>query len=174
MANDNIKPISSFPQAAAGGLIDRRAFLQAGVVLGVGGASVGMGATALVAETIPPSMLIPGTPMSAYGVPSKYEASVQRLLKKRAVNVSPGTGSSRTPLHRLNGIVTPNGLHFERHHNGVPDIDPTAHRLLIHGLVERPLTFTVDALLRYPTVRRDPWSGVLRGVDRCAARTAAG
>ena len=154
MANDRVKPIASFPQAAAGGLIDRRAFLQAGAMLGAGGATMGLGATALAAETIPPGMLIPGTPMSAYGMPSKYEASVQRLLKKRPVNVSPGTGSSRTPLHRLNGIVTPNGLHFERHHNGVPDIDPTTHRLLVHGLVERPLTFTIDALLRYPTISR--------------------
>jgi sulfane dehydrogenase subunit SoxC len=54
----------------------------------------------------------------------------------------------------LKGTLTPNGLHFERHHSGVPDIDPAAHRLLIHGKVRRPLTFTLDALLRYPTVSR--------------------
>src|SRR5215831_14684324 len=50
--------------------------------------------------------------------------------------------------------MTPNGLHFERHHSGVPDIDPAQHALLLHGLVRRPLKFSVEALLRYPTVSR--------------------
>ena len=63
-----------------------------------------------------------------------------------------GSGGSRTPLEALDGMITPSGLHFERHHSGVPDIDPAKHRLLIHGLVQRPLTFTVEALLRYPMV----------------------
>ena len=47
----------------------------------------------------------------------------------------------RTPLQFLEGMITPNGLHFERSHNGIPDIDPDQHRLLIHGLVKRPLIF---------------------------------
>jgi sulfane dehydrogenase subunit SoxC len=54
----------------------------------------------------------------------------------------------------LFGSITPNGLHFERHHNGIPEIDPDAHRLLIHGLVKRPLVFTVEALSRYPMESR--------------------
>ena len=54
----------------------------------------------------------------------------------------------------LEGIITPSGLHYERHHNGVPDIDPATHRLLIYGLVERPLEFSIDALMRYPRVSR--------------------
>ena len=65
-----------------------------------------------------------------------------------------GTGSSRTPLESLEGIITPSSLHFERHHNGVPDIDPGQHQVLIHGLVERPLIFSMDALARYPMVSR--------------------
>jgi sulfane dehydrogenase subunit SoxC len=65
-----------------------------------------------------------------------------------------GSGASRTPLERLEGIVTPSSLHFERHHNGVPDIDPDQHQLLIHGLVRRPLVFSMAALLRYPAVSR--------------------
>ena len=64
--------------------------------------------------------------------------------------MAPGNGVSWTPLHDLEGTITPNGLHFERHHNGVPEIDPKRHQLLIHGLVERPLMFSVDNLLRYP------------------------
>lgn len=152
--NDRIKTaVAKYPPAAAGGLLDRRTFLAAGMFTS-GSALLLTPASSLAAESVPLSMRTPGTPMSAYGRPSKYEEAVQRLLKKRAVNVSPGTGSSRTPLHRLNGIVTPNGLHFERHHNGVPDIDPAQHKLLIHGLVGRPLTFTVDALMRYPTISR--------------------
>ena len=50
----------------------------------------------------------------------------------------------------LDGVITPSGLHFERHHNGVPDIDPDRHELLIHGLVRRPLAFSLQTLLRYP------------------------
>jgi sulfane dehydrogenase subunit SoxC len=65
-----------------------------------------------------------------------------------------GSGVSFTPHERLHGTITPNSLHFERHHSGVPAIDPDAHKLLIHGAVRRPLTFTVDALMRYPTVTR--------------------
>ena len=50
----------------------------------------------------------------------------------------------------LEGTITPAGLHFERHHNGVPDIDPGQHELFIHGMVKRPLAFSLDALMRYP------------------------
>jgi sulfane dehydrogenase subunit SoxC len=54
----------------------------------------------------------------------------------------------------LQGAITPNGLHFERSHSGIPDIDPSQHRLLIHGLVKRPLVFTMDTLSRYPMESR--------------------
>lgn len=67
---------------------------------------------------------------------------------------APGNGVSWTPLHRLQGTITPNGLHYERHHNGVPDIDPQHHRLLIHGLVRQPRIFSTAALLRYPMQSR--------------------
>ena len=97
-------------------------------------------------------MKAPGTHMSAYGQPSKYEADVQRVVGGTPNVV--GSGVSFTPHHRLHGTITPNSLHFERHHSGVPDIDPKRHQLLIHGAVKRSLTFTVDALLRYPTVTR--------------------
>jgi len=65
-----------------------------------------------------------------------------------------GSGSSRTPLEFLEGMITPNSLHFERNHSGVPDIPPTQHRLVIHGLVRRPLTFELEALTRYPLISR--------------------
>ena len=97
-------------------------------------------------------MKTPGLPLRAYGERSAHEAGVQR-----AVGATPGTtgtGGSRTPLESLEGIITPSSLHFERHHNGVPDIDPDQHQVLIHGLVERPLIFSMDALARYPMVSR--------------------
>jgi sulfane dehydrogenase subunit SoxC len=62
--------------------------------------------------------------------------------------------SSRTPLHDTYGIITPSSLHFERHHSGVPEIDPSIHTLTIHGLVDRPLVFGVDELKRLPSVSR--------------------
>ncbi|HTD89089.1 MAG TPA: sulfite dehydrogenase [Burkholderiales bacterium] len=62
--------------------------------------------------------------------------------------------NARTPLHVINGTVTPNGLHFVVAQSGAPDIDPNTHRLLIHGMVKRPLMFTLDALERYPMVSR--------------------
>lgn len=87
---------------------------------------------------------------SGYGSRSKYERSA-RLITPGAL---PGTGSSRTPLQDLYGIITPSALHFERHHSGVPSIDPTQHELLLHGLVERPLRFSMDELRRFPSVSR--------------------
>jgi sulfane dehydrogenase subunit SoxC len=138
---------------AGNGLLHRRLFLTQGAAL------VGSGLTLLAAQpvaaeplAIPPWMKAPGTNMSAYGSPSKYEDSVKRVVGGTPNVV--GNGVSFTPHHRLHGTITPNSLHFERHHSGVPDIDPAQHKLLIHGAVRRPLTFTVDALLRYPTVTR--------------------
>jgi sulfane dehydrogenase subunit SoxC len=92
---------------------------------------------------------------------------------------APGTGASRTPLHRLAGTITPSGLHFERSHNGVPDIDPDVHRLLIHGLVKRPLVFTLEALSRYPMETRTAFiecagnSGALYAKDPAAGDVQA-
>jgi len=57
-------------------------------------------------------------------------------------------------LQALEGAITPSGLHFERHHSGVPDIDPLHHHLVVHGLVRRPLKFALDTLSRYPLVTR--------------------
>src|SRR5882672_3499774 len=102
---------------------------------------------------VPPSMKGPGAGMGEYGSPAKYESKVTHTLI-RSQPCTTGSGASRTPLESLEGMITPSGLHFERHHSGVPDIDPDTHRLLVHGLVQRPLIFTVDALLRYPMISR--------------------
>jgi sulfane dehydrogenase subunit SoxC len=139
---------------AGNGLLHRRAFLAQGAsVLGAGGAAL-LTAQPVSADplAVPPWMKAPGTHMSAYGSPSKHEAATQRFVGGTPNVV--GSGVSFTPHHRLHGTITPNSLHFERHHSGVPEIDPAAHKLLIHGAVRRSLTFNVESLLRYPTVTR--------------------
>jgi sulfane dehydrogenase subunit SoxC len=62
--------------------------------------------------------------------------------------------SSRTPLQDLHGTITPADLHFERHHSGLAVVDPRTYQLLIHGMVERPTTFTIDDLKRFPATSR--------------------
>jgi len=143
----------AFEVVAGNGLLHRRWFLAQGAAL-MGGAVGLLSARPVAAEPlqVPAWMKAPGATMSAYGQPAKYEKDVQRVVGGTPNVV--GNGVSFTPLHRLHGTITPNSLHFERHHSGVPDIDPAQHRLLIHGSVKRSLTFTVDALLRYPTVTR--------------------
>ncbi|WP_434130172.1 sulfite dehydrogenase [Methylocaldum sp. GT1BB] len=135
---------------AGGGLLDRRLFLKKGLAFGAGAALVGHMRQGLAEE--PPWMKTPGEPFTNYGRPSPHEKEAIRWIS--ANSGAPGNGISWTPLHKLEGIVTPNGLHFERHHNGVPQIDPHQHRLLIHGLVENPLSFGIEDLLRYPMVSR--------------------
>ncbi len=101
---------------------------------------------------IPDSMKAPGAPVGdkLYGVPSKYEGDVIRNVPKGAAQYI--SAASRTPLGDLDGIITPNGLFYERHHGGVPVIDPAQHRLMLHGLVKKPLLFTVAELRRFPSV----------------------
>jgi sulfane dehydrogenase subunit SoxC len=141
---------------AGNGLLDRRVFLTQGIaLLGASSLTAMSASPAGAAEppAIPPWMQVPGAPLSGYGSPAKYESTVMRTHIQSRPGTT-GSGSSRTPLEALDGMITPSGLHFERHHSGVPDIDPATHHLLIHGLVKRPLLFTVEALLRYPLVSR--------------------
>lgn len=137
-------------------LHSRRQFLQ---YTALGGAFAGFSLPTLAAqsgpdyqEILPESMTRAGDGFSNYGQPSPYEKKIIRWIS--ANSEMPGNGVSWSPLHELQGTITPNGLHFERHHNGVPDIDPDGHLLLIDGLVDKPLTFTVDSLKRYPQQSR--------------------
>jgi sulfane dehydrogenase subunit SoxC len=147
-------------------LFTRRSFLAAG--------AASLGALATPSTDVPQEL---GAPRRHYGERSPFETS-SRYFRD---SITPGTGSSRTPLQDLYGIITPSALHFERHHAGVPQIDPRAHELLIHGLVDRPLVFTMKDLKRFPSVShvrfiecgkaRDrsaaqPWPAQLQRVDR--------
>ncbi len=147
-----ILPDLETEQVAGNGLLHRRIFLTRSAAL-IGAGSLGLlAARPAASQEIPLWMRTPGLGMSAYGERSPFESDVTRNVVS-----APGTtgaGASRTPLESLHGTITPSALHFERHHSGIPEIDPDAHRLLIHGLVERPLIFDMDALSRYPMVTR--------------------
>ena len=88
-----------------------------------------------------------------YGVPSKYEANLKRRESPGLTRVS-AASVSFAPLQGLFGIITPNGLHFERHHQGWVDIDPAKHRLMINGMVKQEMVFTMEDLMRLPSVSR--------------------
>ncbi|MEZ5293507.1 MAG: sulfite dehydrogenase [Vicinamibacterales bacterium] len=110
------------------------------LIAGAAGA-VALGTTAAGQAPADPTK-VRGTPPRATGqrAPS---ARVQRLVR--------GATSSGTPHHELMGTITPADLHFERHHGGVPEIDPANYSLLIHGMVERPLIFSLADLKRFPS-----------------------
>jgi sulfane dehydrogenase subunit SoxC len=150
---DEIPPDALQP-VAGNGLLHRRLFLARGAaLLGTAGATLLTARNVAAAPPeVPAWMKVPGTPASTYGERSAHEGNVQRIVNPPSG--TPGAGGSRTPLEHLEGIITPNSLHFEHHHNGVPDINPDEHQVLIHGLVERPLLFSIDALSRYPMVSR--------------------
>jgi sulfane dehydrogenase subunit SoxC len=99
-----------------------------------------------------PWSLEPGAVIEPYQRPSGFEKNVVRTVTNP--NGQPGASAAKTPHHPLKGTITPNGLHFVVVYGGVPDIDPDKHRLVIHGLVKRPLVFTLEALARYPMVTR--------------------
>jgi len=100
-----------------------------------------------------------GQPVAAtgYGMPSKYEANVQRRPSP-GLTQTPQASVSFAPLQSLFGIVTPSGLHFERHHQGWWDVDPSKHRLMVNGsdrsMLARPMVFTMDELMRLPSASR--------------------
>ncbi len=91
-----------------------------------------------------------GEGVGGYGDRSPFETTLRRVRGSRYAQAA----GSLTPLQNLNGSITPSALHFERHHSGIPEIDPSEHRLLIDGLVDRPLVFSLAELQRMPAVTR--------------------
>lgn len=143
-------------------ILGRKAFLRHGTAALAAGAFVAAsgepaGAAELSAQGVPlvrsASMdhLGKGVDWHPYGVPSQFESAV---IRRYVPFLTPTVQSSVsfTPIQDLDGIITPNGLCFVRDHGGTPtDIDPATHRLLIDGLVDRPLVFTMEDLKRFPT-----------------------
>ncbi len=152
---------------AGGGLLDRRLFLKRGIGFSVAAlvSSPQLAHADSDSSERLPWMNTPGETFSNYGQPSPHEQDVIRWTMGNSM--APGNGVSWTPLHKLEGMITPSGLHFERHHNGVPQIDPERHQLLIHGAVHKNLLFTIDDLLRYPMTS-------MMGFIECGGNSNAG
>jgi len=140
----------------------RRSFMGKALAMGAGVAATTTATTrAMAAEGEEAILKLPahtvglGQPvaMEGYGKPSKWEGNLQRRESPGLTRVSQASVSF-TPLQGLFGIITPSGLHFERHHQGWWDIDPSKHRLMINGLVKRERVFTMDDLMRLPSVSR--------------------
>lgn len=140
--------------------LSRRRFLGGAVVAGAGLAGTGLAR----AEAGKPDPLITevqdwsrylgeGVDKRPYGTPSRFEKNVIRR-DVSWLTASPESSVNFTPLHELDGIITPSGLCFERHHGGIADIDPANHRLMIHGLVDKPLVFTMEDIRRMPRQNR--------------------
>src|SRR5215471_18009879 len=91
-----------------------------------------------------------GIPLGPYGERSPFEKATRWTRESK----TPETGSSFTPLHTSVGTLTPSSLHYERHHSGIPTIDPAKHRLVIHGMVSRPLSLSMDEIRRLPSITR--------------------
>ena len=136
--------VAAIPALADNGLLDRRAFLKTGIALATFVATRDGAAAEIQSE---PWTKVPGAGFTTYGNVSAHENTVRWIAANPAL---PGNGVSWCPLHELEGIITPSGLHFERHHNGVPQVDPEQHRLFITGAVDRALAFDMSSLLRYP------------------------
>ncbi|MCK6450981.1 MAG: sulfite dehydrogenase [Alphaproteobacteria bacterium] len=130
--------------------LGRRGFLGAAAsVLAAAGARADAPDPAITEVQEWARVLGDGVATRPYGKPSQFEKHVVRR-DVEWLTASRESSVSFTPLHELDGIITPNGLCFERHHAGIAEIGPQKHRLMVHGLVERPMVFTMAELRRFP------------------------
>ena len=128
--------------------VSRRALL-AGAALTAGGVlleRLPLGATPASPPSVDPST-IPGGATTATSARSPFETPARTPAGIL-------TGPAYSPIHEFSGTITPNDLVFERHHGGVAIIDPKKYKLLVHGLVDRSMVFTLDDLKRFPSVSR--------------------
>ncbi len=126
----------------------RRKLLKSGAMLLGGGL---LSQYTSLAQSLSPSQdpsKIPGTLPSELGTRSSYESL------KRHVFLRELSGWSYTPLEHLHGIITPSDLHFERHHGGIPEINPAEYKLIIHGMVDKSIKFNLSELKRFPSTSR--------------------
>src|SRR5579862_9538130 len=151
MTTKRILPTNSSTFGPDGAAAGRRRFLALGAGL-AGGALFRR--EALAADTFPPKdpewsqLLGPGVVDRPYGQPSQF---VKDVIRRNVpwLTASKESSVSFSPIQDLNGIITPNGLFFERYHAGRPTVDPAQHRLMIHGLVERPIVLTMKEIERF-------------------------
>ena len=126
----------------------RRRFLKAATLGTAGTAATVLGSGSVVGQE--PTGRALGGAVGAYGERSPFASPMRRARMSRHGEAA----GSLTPIQDLRGTITPSALHFERHHAGIPAIDPAEHELLVDGLVDRPLVFSMDAIERMPAVSR--------------------
>ncbi|MFT0548463.1 sulfite dehydrogenase [Allopusillimonas ginsengisoli] len=133
----------------------RRSFLAAAAALAAG-PSLARAAESdpMILQPRPWSTKL-GNPVasSPYGQPSSFESNLQRR-QSPGLTPTPQASVAFAPLQGFFGIITPSGLHFERHHQGWVDVDPEQHRLMINGMVKEAKVYTMDDLMRLPSVSR--------------------
>ncbi|MFZ1813543.1 MAG: sulfite dehydrogenase [Rhizobiaceae bacterium] len=140
---------------------DRRRFLKNGLGAGLAAGAMVAASRNARAEGDPAILekqdwaIYPGEGVDSrpYGIPSDFESHVVRR-NVPWLTADPVSSVNFTPLHELDGIITPNGLCFERHHAGIAEVDPAQYRLMINGLVEKPMVFTMEDLKRFPRENR--------------------
>ena len=141
------------------GSLSRRSLLGGAAAIGTTAALKSAGALEANPANLPTNVsewtpyLGAGVDANPYGVPSEFESHVVRRSVEW-LTASTESSVNFTPLQDLEGFVTPNGLCFERHHGGVPEVNPVDYRLMINGLVDRELIFTLDDLKRFPQTNR--------------------
>src|ERR1700694_788396 len=128
--------------------MNRRRFLKRGIALG---ATLAAGSAHAQAPASDDPSKVVGGPMRPYGERSRFEEAVK---EKGPPSMPDEWGGNFTPLDETLGIITPSALHYEVCRGGVPNIDPHKHRLLIHGMVDRPLILTIDEIRRLPSTSR--------------------
>ena len=136
--------------------MSRRRFLKQASAVAGGAAAAALASTKSAAQELAaePWEKIYGAAFTAYGERSRFEQPVIRHIFTPYGGIAPGSGAALSPIEALEGTLTPSGLHNIRNHSGTPEIDPARHQLVVHGLVERPLKFSIDALSAYPMVSR--------------------
>lgn len=131
----------------------RKSFLAAAAAAGGVSAARAQGDPAIL--QLQPWNKMLGNPVASrpYGLPSKYEANLRRR-QSPGLTQTDQASVAFAPLQGFFGIITPSGLHFERHHQGWVDVDPEQHRLMVNGMVRQPKVYTMDDLMRLPSVSR--------------------
>ena len=163
-APEHFIPPELITQIEAHGLDQtRRSFMRRGFMSAVGGATTGLvtplafaaneGDPAILEKQVWQTTLGKNVATMPYGTPSIFESNLIRRESPGLTRVS-AASVAFTPLQGLFGIITPNGLHFERQHQGWYNVDPEKHRLMVNGLVKRDRVFTMNDLMRLPSVSR--------------------
>ncbi|UFZ07187.1 sulfite dehydrogenase [Bradyrhizobium ontarionense] len=132
---------------------NRRQFLAAASTGIVGGTVAGRASAETLAD-VPTRE--PGADLGALSARSKY-VQIGRIPEAgpRRRNVDPADAiNSKAPLQKLVGAITPSDLHYERSHSGAADLDPSKHRLLVHGMVRKQVVFSVEDLKAMPATSR--------------------